>query len=385
MNTNTQDFLAKTMHGLEPVLAAELETLGATDIRQVKRAVVFKGDKRILYAANYQLRTALRILIPIASFQAQDEKSLYEGIRTIDWQQYLKPNQSLAVDAITSGNFFKHSHFVALLVKDAIVDQFRDLHGRRPDVNTVTPHLRIQIHISGESIDVSLDSSGDSLHRRGYRADTVPAPLNEVLAAGMILLSGWDANSDFVDPMCGSGTLPIEAAWIATATPPQYLRPSFGFFRWSDFDEKLWKSVKSDADASIKPCPVKLYAGDKDPRARNATSINLMQSGMEKNVRVQSVAFEKLLRPSNHGVLIANPPYDERMQVSDIRDFYQSMGDRLKKQWAGWDAWIISSNRDALKSMGLRTARRLALFNGAMECGYYKYEMYEGTKRLDDM
>jgi putative N6-adenine-specific DNA methylase len=183
--------------------------------------------------------------------------------------------------------------------------------------------------------------------------------------------------------MCGSGTIPIEAAWLATRTPPQIKRASFGFFKWPNFDETLWNEVKQAADDQIRPCPVKIYASDIDQRARNATAINLMGSGMENNIRLQSVAFDKLLRPSNNGVLITNPPYDERMRVDEITTFYKAIGDRFKKQWMGWDAWLISSNRAALKQVGLRTSRRLALFNGALECSFHKYEMYEGTKNID--
>ena len=378
-----QIFIAKTMYGLEPVLAEELRQIGAKNIQEIKRAVVFEGDTRILYKANYCLRSALRILVPVHSFEATNEKDFYAGIRKVDWSQYLNPTDTIAVDSFTQGETFRHSQFVALLTKDAVVDQFRDKYSRRPNVDVIAPHLRINVHVQGDKIDVSLDASGDSLHRRSYRTATMEAPLNEVLAAGMVLLSGWNAESDFVDPMCGSGTIPIEAAWLATRTPPQIKRAGFGFFKWPNFDETLWNDVKQAADAQIRPCPVKIYASDIDQRARNATAINLMGSGMENNIRLQSVAFDKLLRPSNHGVLITNPPYDERMRVDEISTFYKAIGDRFKKQWMGWDAWLISSNRAALKQVGLRTSRRLALFNGALECSFHKYEMYEGTKNTD--
>lgn len=373
-------FIAKTMYGLEPVLAEELRLLGASGIQEVKRAVVFEGDTRLLYKANYCLRSALRILIPIHSFEATNEKEFYNGIRNVDWSAYLKPTDTIAVDSFTQGDVFRHSQFAALLTKDAVVDQFREKFSRRPNVDVIAPHLRINVHVQGTKIDVSLDASGDSLHRRGYRTATVEAPLNEVLAAGMVLLSGWNAASDFVDPMCGSGTIAIEAAWMATRTPPQIKRAGFGFFKWPDFDETLWNNVKQEADDQIRPCPVRIYTSDIDSRARNTTSINIMNSNMENNIRIQSVAFDKLLRPSNHGVLITNPPYDERMRVDEISTFYKAIGDRFKKQWMGWDAWLISSNRAALKMVGLRTSRRLALFNGALECSFHKYEMYEGTK-----
>ncbi len=374
-------FTAKTLSGLEPALAAELKTLGATGIRELKRAVAFDGDMRMLYRANYELRSVLRVLIPIHSFPAYNEKNLYEGIREIDWSQYMRVDDTLAVDAVTQGEVFRHSQYAGLLTKDAIVDQFRERYQRRPNVNTVAPNLRINIHVQGTHCDVSIDASGESLHRRNYRRDTVEAPLNEVLAAGMILLSGWNGQGNFVDPMCGSGTIAIEAAMIGTHTPPQIKRESFGFFRWPDFNRKLWEEVKNEADARIQPFEFQIFASDKENRARNAVGINTMAAGLENVVRIDRIPFEKLVPPEVPGVLITNPPYDERLKMDDIAAFYKSIGDRLKQQWAGWDAWMISSNREALKQVGLRASRKITLFNGALECSFQKFELYEGTKR----
>lgn len=376
-----QQFIAKTLAGLEPVLAAELRALGATGIRELKRAVAFDGDTRMLYRANYELRTALRILVPIHSFPAYNERNYYDAIREIDWSQYMRVDDTLAVDAVSQGEVFRHSQYVGLMTKDAIVDQFRDHYQRRPNVNTVAPTLRVNVHVQGTHCDIALDASGDSLHRRNYRRDTVEAPLNEVLAAGMVLLSGWNGRGSFVDPMCGSGTLPIEAAMIATATPPQQKREFFGFFKWPDFNRKIWEAVKKEADSRVQPFEFPILASDKDARARNATSINVMSAGLENVVRVEKTPFEKLLPPDVQGTLIANPPYDERLKMEDIAAFYKSIGDRLKQQWAGWDAWLISSNRDALKHVGLRPSRKITLFNGALECSFQKFELYEGTKK----
>lgn len=376
-----QQLIAKTLSGLEPALAGELRALGATGIRELKRAVAFDGDNRLMYRANYELRSALRILMPIHSFPAYNERNFYEAIREIDWTEFMRVDDTLAIDAIAQGEVFRHSQYVGQLAKDAIVDQFRDRYGRRPSVNTVAPTLRINIHIQGTHCDVSLDASGDSLHRRNYRRDTVEAPLNEVLAAGMILLSGWEGKGTFVDPMCGSGTLPIEAAMIATNTAPQHKRVQFGFFKWPDFDRKLWETVKQEADSRRQSFEFPIVAADKDSRARNATSINILSAGLEQVIRVEKTPFEKLLPPEPPGVLITNPPYDERLKVEDIAAFYKSIGDRLKQQWAGWDAWLISSNREALKNVGLRSGRKITLFNGALECSFQKFELYEGTKR----
>lgn len=377
-----QQFIAKTLAGLEPVLADELRALGASGIRPLKRAVAFDGDTRMLYRANYELRTALRILVPIHSFPAYNERNYYAAIREIDWSEYMGVGDTLAVDAVAVGEVFRHSQYVGLMTKDAIVDQFRDRYQRRPDVNTVAPTLRINVHVQGTHCDISLDASGDSLHRRNYRRDTVEAPLNEVLAAGMILLSGWNGKGPFVDPMCGSGTLPIEAAMLATRTPPQQKREGFGFFRWPDFSQKLWRSVKEEADGRIQPFEFPIVASDKDNRARNATSINVMSAGLEDVVQIEKTPFEKLLPPGDvPGTLIANPPYDERLKMEDIVAFYKSIGDQLKQHWPGWDAWLISSNRDALKHIGLRASRKITLFNGALECSFQKFELYEGTKK----
>lgn len=375
-------YIVKTAAGLEPVLATELREMGATGIRELKRAVAFDGDRRMLYRANYELRTALRVLIPIHAFSAYGERDLYEGVYDIDWLQYMSVKDTLAIDTVVTGEVFKHSHYVGLLAKDAIVDQFRERTQRRPDVNTSSPTLRIHIHIQGTRVEVALDASGDSLHRRNYRRDTVEAPVSEVLAAGMVLLSGWDKKSPFIDPMCGSGTIAIEAAMLAVGMPPQHKREGFGFFKWPDFDHKLWKEVKAEADAKIsQTLDFPIVASDIESRARNATTLNLLTAQLENVVRVEKAPFEKVMPPGDiPGTLITNPPYDERMQLEDSIAFYQGIGDLLKKNWPGWNAWLISSNRDALKHVGLRPSRRITLYNGALECSFQKFELYEGKK-----
>ncbi len=361
------------------MLAEELRTIGAQEVRELKRAVGFEGDKRLMYRTNYELRSALRVLLYIKSFEAFREQDLYDGIRSIDWSKYMGVHDTLAVDAVASGEIFRHSKYVALLTKDAIVDQFREFDGQRPSVNTVAPNLRISINVHGSKVIVLLDSSGDSLHRRNYRRDTVEAPLNEVLAAGMILHAGWDASGPFVDPMCGSGTLPIEAALIAKRIPPQFKRESFGFFRWPDFDKKLWQQVKKEADSQVRDLEFDILAYDIDARARNSTAVNLISCGLERAVKVDKVAFEKLAAPYPNGTLMMNPPYDERLKLEDTHAFYQNIGDSLKKNWPGWSAWVISSNRDALKHIGLKASRKMTLFNGALECSFQKFELYEGS------
>ena len=371
----------KTLQGLEPVLAAELETLGATDIQQLKRAVSCSGDERLLYRANYELRTALRVLLPFHSFRATNEKEFYKAVREVDWNKYMDVTDTLAVHTTVSGDFFTHSQYVSLLTKDAIVDQFRDRFQRRPNVSLGAPTLQIQVRIYGSNCDLLLDSSGDSLHKRGYRSDTGEAPLNEVLAAGMILLTGWQGESSFVDPMCGSGTLPIEAAMIAMRMPPQRQRPAFGFTRWKTFNEPLWNEVKAAADAqALSTPPFPIFGYDIDSRARNAALINVMTAGLEKEIQFERKDFERLVPPEPPGIMVVNPPYDERLKLEEAEAFYKGIGDRLKQAWPGWDAWLISSNMEAWKRFGLRPSRKIALVNGSLDCYFQKFEMYAGKK-----
>ncbi|MBL7795553.1 MAG: class I SAM-dependent RNA methyltransferase [Saprospiraceae bacterium] len=376
----TRTIVIKTLQGLEQVLATELAALGATDIAPLKRAVSCTGDQRLLYRANYELRTAMRVLVPIRTFRATNEKAYYQAVRETDWSKYLDVSDTLAVEAMVAGDYFKHSQYAALLTKDAIVDQFRDKFDRRPSVNLDAPTLRIHTRINGSECTLLLDSSGDSLHKRGYRRDIAEAPLSEVLAAGMILLTGWAGDSPFVDPMCGSGTLPIEAAMIAMNMPPQHKRESFGFFKWKGFNRKLWEEVKSEADARIRQPAFPIFASDKEVRARNSTAINLLSAGLENVVQVEKIPFEKLVPPETPGILVTNPPYDERIKVEEIEAFYKSIGDRLKQQWTGWTAWLISSNMDAWKTFGLRPSRKITLYNGPLECYFQKFELYEGKK-----
>ncbi len=378
------EIIAKTFAGLEQVLADELKALGATGIRIIKRAVVFEGDTRMLYRANYELRTALRILVPIHSFSAAREKDLYEGVRDIDWSNYLQVSDTLAVDAVAQGEVFRHSQYVALLTKDAIVDQFRDRYQRRPNVNTLSPGLRVNVHVLGNHCDITLDATAGSLHRRNYRRDTVEAPLNEVLAAGMVLLSEWNGLGPFVDPMCGSGTLAVEAALLALRIPPQFMREGFGFFKWPDFNRKTWESVKKEADGqALQGFEFPIIASDKDTRARNATAVNVLSAGLENVIQVEKMPFEKVQPPELPGTLLTNPPYDERLKLEDTAEFYHGIGDILKKNWPDWNAWLISSNREALKSVGLRPSKRITLFNGALECSFQKFELYTGSRSKD--
>lgn len=372
--------IAKTLAGLEEVLAAELQELGAYGVMALKRAVSFEGDKRLLYRANLELRTALRILVPIRRGRVSNEDQLYHLIRQIDWSKYMGVNDTLAVDGTTNSELFRHSKYVALVTKDAVVDQFREREGRRPSVNVYAPKLRINVHIFGDECTVSIDSSDDSLHKRGYRISSVEAPINEALAAGMVLMSGWRGESPFVDPMCGSGTILIEAGLIAARRAPQLTRDHFGFKRWPDFDEALWNELLDAAKQRVRPAPFPLLGYDKDFKAVRLTEQNAMAAGLEHDIAVKRKALERLDTVHEQGVLIMNPPYDERLTEKDIGAFYKMIGDRLKQQFPGFAAWIISGNKEGLLQIGLKAAEKHHLMNGGIECRYAKYELYSGSK-----
>jgi putative N6-adenine-specific DNA methylase len=374
--------VATTIQGLEEVLTEELIALGAKNVHVQKRAVEFEGDRRLLYRACYELRTAIRVLIPIEHFRVRHESALYSKIKRIDWSQYMNVNQTLAVDGVTNSKYFNHSKYVALKTKDAIVDQFREKHGRRPDVDIISPTLRINVHINDDQCSVAIDASGESLHRRGYRRETLEAPISEVLAAGMILLSGWKGHIPFIDPMCGSGTLLIEAAMIARRVPAQKYRPAkFGFQRWRDFDEALWDSVKSEADGRIADSGPPILGFDQDFKAVRACQRNIMVAEMEDAIEVSRQKFEKLERPFEKGVILMNPPYEERIKTGEIEALYQMIGDQFKQEFSGYTAWIISANMAALKKIGLRASRRITLFNGPLMCKFQKFDLYDGSKK----
>jgi putative N6-adenine-specific DNA methylase len=373
--------IVKTFAGLEPLLAKELEALGAQQITPGKRVVQFEGNKQLLYRANLRLRTALRILWPIKAFQAKDENQLYAEIRKINWEDYMKVDDTLAVDCVAHSKIFNHSKYAALKTKDAVVDQFRKIHHKRPNVDVNNPTIRIHVHIREDQVEVSLDSSGDSLHKRGYRLKRTEAPINEVLAAGMIMLTGWDGDSHFIDPMCGSGTIVIEAASIALNRAPQLNRRYFGFMSWRDFDDDLWEEEVSLAKGLEREFTHRIMGSDKSPISLMAARDNLSRSGFEEWISLRQKSFQTLPPPPKEGgILVTNPPYGERLKPEDINELYSMIGDTLKQQYAGYDAWIFSSNREAVKHVGLRASKKLVLFNGPLECRFLQYQMYTGTR-----
>lgn len=374
------EIIATTLYGLEQTLADELQDIGAKDIEILNRAVKFYGDKALLYKSNLYLHTALKVLKPFAQFQLRDEEDLYKKIKSIDWDQYMMVDGTLAIDATVNGETFTHSQFVALKSKDAVVDQFREKYGRRPSIDLESPDLKINLHISDRMCSVSLDSSGLPLGKRGYRKAQSLAPLSEVLAAGIIMLSGWDKKQDFVDPMCGSGSFSIEAAMMACNMAPGRLR-SFTFEKWMDFDADLWNKIKNEEQAAIISPECKIYASDIDPRSVEIAESNASHAFVNKYIEFKELDFMNSEITFHNSTIIMNPPYGERMRdKDDIIPLYQEIGTHLKHYCSDSDAWIISSNMRALKFVGLRPSRKIKLFNGPLECRLQKFELYKGKK-----
>lgn len=376
--------VAKTFQGLEEILAKELEALGASNINIVSRAVECEGDQRLLYRMNYELRTAVRVLVKFFSFKTKHENHLYKKIQEIDWSEHIALQDTFAIDATTYSKYLTHSKYLSLKVKDAIVDQLREKYdGQRPSIDLNAPTLRLQIHFNKDNqCTVLWDSSGQSLHKRGYRVASVLAPINEVLAAGLILLSGWKGDCPLIDPMCGSGTIPIEAAMYASQIPPQFKRKTFGFMTWKDFDAELWEDVRKTANAKIKMTEVPILGFDRDVNAVKIAEENIDTIGLDEVIEINWRDFLTLPPQKEKGVIIMNPPYDERLGEEDIEAFYRNIGDQLKKSFSGFDAWLISSNLEALKFIGLKPSRKIMLFNAALECRFQKYELYAGTKKI---
>ena len=384
MKNKEFEMLAKTFKGLEQVLAAELVQLGANNVQVERRAVSFTGDKRMLYTANMCLRTASRVLVPILSFKAQKADDIYEKVKALDWSQYMTVKTTFQIDATVYSDYFRHSQFVTYRVKDAIVDYWMERENQRPSVKLEGADLYLNVHIAGDRVTLSLDSSGESLHKRGYRVANTQAPINEALAAGMLLLAGWNGQSDFYDPMCGSGTLLIEAALLARNIAPGVYRQGFAFEKWADFDADLWDDVYND-DSRERDFKHKIYGSDAGFYAVQAAMKNIQSASLQRDIEVKQIRIEELrLADTNtEGALVMiNPPYGERLsQDKNVLRLYQDMGTALKHQFSGATAWIISSNEDALKCVGLRPAKKVHLVNGDLECLFNKYELFKGDRK----
>ena len=381
--------IAKTFKGLEDVLAEEIVAIGGNDVQKGRRAVSFRGDKSILYKANIRLRTASRVLVPIATFRADDADEVYAKAKEIDWEQYMTLSTTFSIDATVYSETFKHSRYVTYKVKDAIADFFNEKYQKRPSVRIVEPDLYINVHIADRTVTVSLDSSGESLHKRGWRVATTEAPISEALAAGMLLMAGWNGQSDLYDPMCGSGTIAIEAALIALNIPPGLFRKHFAFENWQDFNQDLFDTLLSD-DSDEREFNHKIYASDAGYYAIQAATKNVRSAGLQKYIELKQIRLEEIRnqqsavshQQTEGALVVINPPYGERLgQDKNIMDLYANIGTALKHQFTGATAWIISANEEALKCIGLKPSQKIHLLNGELDCLYNKYELFSGEHK----
>ncbi|MEN8225037.1 MAG: THUMP domain-containing protein [Bacteroidota bacterium] len=379
--TNSYSITAKTVLGLEEVLAGEIRDAGGTELEILNRGVGFQGTNETLYRCNYLCRTALRFLKPTWEFRASSDSELYNKCLALPWDSVMDLNQTFAIDGVVNHSGITHSMYAALKTKDAIADFFRNKYGRRPSVDTDDPDIRFNVHINRDHCTISLDSSGSSLHFRGYKVALGNAPLSEVLASGLIMLSGWDRKKTFIDPMCGSGTLLIEAAMMANNIPAGYYRKAFGFEKWKDFDPALWKSVKEENKPPEELSFKAIVGGDLSPLAMRSTRKNIGNAGLQKLISLHPTPFEKLKRPPGDIHILMNPPYGERIKTDDIIALYKGIGDTLKRNFRDAEAWITSGDLQAIKFVGLRPSKKIRIFNGPLECRFNKYELYEGSRK----
>lgn len=380
----TFSMLAKTFKGLESVLADELIELGANDVQIQRRAVSFTGDLSTLYRANFCLRTASRVLVPIAEFRAKTPDDVYEAAKQIDWSKFMDVTSTFTIDSTVYSEEFRHSQYITYRVKDAIADWWTAREGKRPSVKLMDADLYINVHIAANKVTISLDSSGESLHKRGYRVTTTEAPINEVLAAGMLLMAGWNGQSDFYDPMCGSGTLLIEAALIAQNIAPGVFRKSFAFYKWKDFDAELMEGIYND-DSRERAFAHAIYGSDASYYAVQAALKNVQSAGQQRFIQVRQIRLQEIKRTSEAmnqpAFVVMNPPYGERLaQNKDVMRLYADIGTTLKHQFTGSTAWIISSNEDALKCIGLKPSKKIHLLNGELDCLFNQYDLFAGKR-----
>ncbi|MCB0736190.1 MAG: methyltransferase [Bacteroidetes bacterium] len=373
--------MAKTHHGLEEILAHEVSMAGGFGVKPAKRAVYFSANLETLYRCNLVCSTALRFLVELKFYNARNDDELYNFAKRVRWTEMLDPSQTFLVSSTVYSPVFKHSHFAALKIKDAIVDTFRDASLPRPNVDTSNPDVVVHVHIANQNVSIMLDSSGESLHKRGYRITGMPAPLNEVLAAGMIRLSNWNPETEFIDPMCGSGTLAIEAALLASNTPVNYRRSSFSFQNWPNYKHALWEQIFNKELEKVAPPKAPIWGADISSRAVYASKDNAEAAGMSEYITFKKADISETKPTQSEGVIMMNPPYGERLQPAEINDLYAKIGTQLKHYYSGFSAWILSSNLNALKFVGLRPSQRLSLFNGALQTKFMHFSLYDGSKK----
>lgn len=369
---------AKTFFGFEDILAEELRSIGAADVVIKNRLVEFYGDLGFLYKANYSLSTALRIMKPILSFSVKDEYQLYDRFKRFNWEEYLDLDQTFVIHSTVNSNYFTHSHYAALKVKDAIVDRFQEMYNKRPSIDKDNPDIVFNLHISHDKVTLSLDSSGDSLHKRGYKVEHGIAPINEVLAAGLLKIAGWDGKGNYLDPMCGSGTFLTEAAFIAAQIPPQIHREKFAFENWKDYDANLFEMIKETRLNRVSDFNGKIIGYDSDPTMLEIAEKNIVNANLEEFVTVKYNDFFETEKDLFPVLIVFNPPYNERIE-SDNEVMYKAIGDTLKNNYPNTLAWFITSDLTAKKYVGLKPSRKMKVFNGKLECDFLRYDIYEGS------
>jgi putative N6-adenine-specific DNA methylase len=382
-------FVATTMAGLEEVLLAEITRLGGRNAQRLTRAVSFEGDLGFLYKSSLALRTAIRILIPLKEFRAHGDDDLYKKLKKLPFETLFGLDNTFAVEAVAHSKVFTHNQFIARRVKDAIADRFRELYGKRPNVDPKDPDFQLNLHIREEICTLSVDASGESLHKRGYRTFSHQAPINEVLAAGLIKLSGWEGKDNFYDPMCGSGTLSIEAALMAANIPPGYFRRGglenrrnpYAFMNWPHFEPELFEKIYESLIAKVKEPGCKIFASDISRESVKSAEQNIKAAKVEDWVKTSVCDFFQLNKEPGPAHVIFNPPYGERISESDVGSLFKKMGDRFKSHWANSRIWLIAPNNENLKKIGLRPSRKITVFNGPLECRFLRFEMYEGSKK----
>ncbi len=373
----TMNCFATAPRGAEELVAGELQFLGIGDASAARGGVSFTADRAGLYRANLWLRCASRVLVKLVSFPCSSPEELYEGVHALSWHEVITPEMTLAVDCSLRDSALTHSRFVSLKTKDAVVDRIREERGSRPSVDTASPDVRINVHLAGNVCTISLDSSGEPLDRRGYRLERNEAPLRETLAAAVIALTGWDGTARLADPMCGSGTIPIEAALLAARIPPGRNR-SFGFQRWLDYDSRLWKGIAAEAESGVRPLALGLITGcDTDAGALAVARRNAVAAGFEGTLHFFHNSLEEFRPEGEGGVIIVNPPYGRRMgEEEELKGLYRRIGDIFKQRCRGWTGYVLTGNLELAKFIGLKASRRFVLFNGPVECRLLKYELY---------
>lgn len=378
---NTFEMTAKTLQGLETLLIEEIKALGGQNVRGGKRVVNFVGDKKLMYRLNYSSRLSMRILIPIYEFKFVDVNDFYDRLYNFDWVKYMDIHDTFAIDNVVYSSKFNNTQYAVYRFKDAICDYFVRNHRRRPSVSTTEPSVRFNLHVSEDKCHISLDSSGNSLHKRGYRFSEGLAPINEVLAAGILQMTGWDGEQTLIDPMCGSGTFLIEAIMWARNIPASYYREDFGFLHWKDFDKSLWEKVKKEEDAKMIPIKATIIGADINREVLRAVRVNLRRSKLHMDVKTLHTSFEEFQNTFDNGILLTNPPYGERIGEGEIEELYTEIGTKLKHSFEGFDAWIISAPKENFKHIGLRPSEKITLFNGPLEGQLQHFELYAGSKK----